>query len=354
MTYIVSADWHCHGWSQFSTVEDGVNSRLQHVMDEVERMADQAERAGAKRVYVAGDIFHVRGSIKPTVFNVVSNTLSRLASERGIEFILMPGNHDLESVESEDISSAITSLGEIEGVRVYSKPVIIPEDRVALLPWENTREGLLAAVELLKRLINDMDERVCDYDLHLHTGINGVLIGVPDHGWSPEELAGFGFKRVFAGHYHDHAVFSIDGCKVVSIGSPAHQTWRDVGSRSGFIEVQDDIFHQIETNAPSFVDFDIERDTTEYAGNFVRVRGVEMDESDVRAMREGLHEAGALGVTIDPLAKPEVTRDTKPTETLTVEGQIKDYASEDEDYGAEVEKGALAVLKLAREVSVDE
>lgn len=354
MSYIISADWHCHGWSQFSSVDEhGINSRLRDVMNEVRRMAEHADDIGAKRIYCAGDIFHVRGSIKPSVFNVVSETLSGLATEFAVEFILMPGNHDLESVESEDYSSAITSLGEIDGVSVFSQPTIVYEDNVALLPWENTREGLLKAVAQLVEEIENDNEMVSDYDLHLHTGINGVLVGVPDHGWAPEELANFGFKRVFAGHYHDHRVFDIDGCKVVSIGSPAHQTWRDVGSKSGFIEVCGDEFSFIETASPLFVDFDPESEPNlAYHKNFVRVRGFELDEADVRKMREGLLEVGALGVVIDPLAKPEVIRDTAPAKSISIEGQIKEFAQEsDETLAEEVETAALEVLRQAREIA---
>jgi DNA repair exonuclease SbcCD nuclease subunit len=347
MTYIISSDWHCHNWSQFSTTVDGINSRLTDILHEIERQAIDANACGAKNIYVAGDVFHVRGSIKPTVFNPVVDMLAKCVVKYGVEFRVMPGNHDLEGRDSERLSSAITQLGQINGVHVCSETQVFWDDKVAMIPWHDARDTLSYAVELLREQNEGINPD--EWDLILHTGINGVLIGMPDHGWSPEELAEFGFKRVFCGHYHNHKVFECDDQQIVSIGALTHQTWSDTDTRAGYIVVDDIAFSHVSTEAPCFIDFDLDEAEEIYKGNFVRVRGIELDEADKRQMRDALEAAGALGVVIDPLSKPEVTRTVSKGEThkkIRLESQITDYAKEMYgDLADDIGKEALDVLK---------
>lgn len=340
MTYIVSSDWHAHNWSQFSTTVDGINSRLTDILHEIERQAIDANTRGIKRIYVAGDVFHVRGSIKPTVFNPLADMLAKCVVNYGVEFRIMPGNHDLEGRDSERLSSAITQLGQISGVVVASEPTAFEDDMVLMIPWHDTRERLARAIDGMKSAFDhEMDPS--EWDLILHTGINGVLIGMPDHGWSPEELATFGFKRVFSGHYHHHKVFmtephgeSFPVQPIVSIGALTHQTWSDVGTAAGYIVVDCDSFEHVQSTAPRFVDFDFEEvehvGPDVYQNCYVRVRGIELEESETREMRDAIMEHGAKGVVIDPLRKSETKRKitTSTAEAVRLEAQIKDYSDE--------------------------
>ncbi|MBV6635043.1 MAG: hypothetical protein KI788_03940 [Mameliella sp.] len=355
MTYILSSDWHCHAWTQFGqTLASGINSRLNDILTEIRRQAQLADSLDAENIYVAGDVFHVRGSIKPSVFNPVARTLRECHEQFGVTFRIMPGNHDLESAETDELSSAITSLNEIPGVMVISKPTAFHDDKVVMVPWHNTRDGLSEAVEGVGAAC---EGGTGGYDLILHTGINGVIVGMPDHGWSPQELADFGFGRVFCGHYHHHKVFNIpDGAEsfpVTSIGALTHQTWGDVGTRAGFLVVEEDGFELVESTAPHFIDYSEIATSDEVKGNFVRVRGIEMDEADIRAMREATLEAGAIGVMIEPLVKREATRPAVSTEeSVTLERQIADYSEEHfKGLADEITKGALDVLSETRSAS---
>ena len=354
MTYILSSDWHCHSWSQFATMNDGINSRLASIMMEIERQAVEAQKVDAHSIYVAGDIFHVRGSIKPTVFNPIAEMLAYCAKNYEVEFILMPGNHDLESAETESMSSAITSLSAIDGVRVVNAPTIFKEDGVIMIPWHSTREGLTSVIEEMVASVKNPSE----YDLILHTGINGVIMGMPDHGWAAEELATFGFGRVFCGHYHNHKSFDLNpttygDAGVVSIGATTHQTWSDVGTKAGFLVVDYESFRHVESAAPIFKDFTALEDIDEVKDNFIRVRGIELEESEIRGMREEIMSAGAKGVIIDPLVKRDAHRpDIKASGGVSVEAQISEYSSEHYgDLAGEIEKEAIAILGEVRSVA---
>ena len=362
--YGLCADLHCHIWSLFSTLvdDDGwqVNSRLKTILDQFDRGCKATKEAGGDRVYIAGDLFHVRGSLKTSVLNYVTLRLRSAAREHGVQIVIMPGNHDLEEAEATSSGNSTFTLDdsgpweqEDQAIRIIQDPTFIEEDMVAIVPWQNTRDGLRAAISEVIEEIEAQDIDLCDVDLHLHTGINGVLIGMPDHGWSPQELADFGFDRVFSGHYHHHKVFEIDESKVVSIGALTHQTWSDVGTIAGFMLVYDDDFTQLESTAPNFIDFSDIEEIDEVAGNYVRVRETELDEADLKDLRDRLYEAGAAGVVMQAIAKNKVvTRNgATPGKSVKIEQSITDWiasATDQVDACKELEIEALDVLSEAR------
>ena len=107
--YGLMADLHLHNWNAFASVgESGVNARLQLLLNEIRRCADEVKKAGGDTIVIAGDVFHVRGSIAPSVLNPTLDTLRHLISG-GIRFVILAGNHDLEGKESNRIGSAITA-----------------------------------------------------------------------------------------------------------------------------------------------------------------------------------------------------------------------------------------------------
>lgn len=351
MTYILSADWHAHNWSQFSSFgAGGVNNRLAHILIEIELMAAHAEDNGITNLFVAGDVFHVRGSVKPSVLNPVLWTLKDTARVHNVHWFIMPGNHDLEGKESETLGSAIEALGIYGGVTLVHKPMYFTEgDDVAMVPWSGTREGLEGNVTDLREEIIAKGLNPLRFDLILHTGINGVLIGVPDNGWSPEELANFGFGRVFAGHYHNHKAFNIPiegfDVPVVSIGALTHQTWSDVDTKAGWLVVDVNGFEHFESLAPKFVDFDPDFPGS-YAGNYVRVQGLSLEEAEIKVLREHLDIDGAAGVVIHAIAKSKVV--LRPG-TSVAAGASVDVSISQWIKSAEIEN-APAVEKLALEI----
>lgn len=355
--YGLCSDLHCHAWSQFSRVNpDGVNSRLREILNELRRCVEHASKSGAERVLIAGDVFHVRGQVKPSVLNPVVSEMLELARVHDITFEVMAGNHDLEGDESEWLGAAIVALQEADAINVHTHPRQLEDEQVVMVPWHATRAGLAQTIEAEAQILRDIGQDPAEWDLILHTGINGVLIGVPDHGWFAGELSEFGFKRVFSGHYHHHKVFEqpVDAerdCHVVSIGSLTHQTWSDVGTDAGWMLVDQDGFEFHGNVQPKFVDFDpLSDDLQQYAGNYVRVRDIELDEAEIKALRTGLEDAGAKGVVVQAIGKNKVVTRTGATSgSVRMEKSVADWigASEINNKKA-VELEALSVLEEAQ------
>ncbi|MCG5512786.1 metallophosphoesterase family protein [Ectothiorhodospira shaposhnikovii] len=305
MAFVIISDTHHHAWSAFGkTLDNGVNSRNQIILDETRRAGELALEHDAVLIH-AGDLFHVRGNIAPSVFNPVIKLYGELV-ERGLKVVMIPGNHDMEARESGSMTNAVTAMESV-GVTVCHAPSVIEKYGLTLVPWQPT-------VMQLKSILEGVDANK-NHSLILHAPIDGVIEGLPDHGLTAEWLASLGFGRVFSGHYH--AFKAMDG-GVYSIGALTHQTWGDVGTRAGFLFVDDEgKVLRCATHAPSFIDLDPTLPEDDVAlmvdGNYVRARVEVERESQIADMREWLISLGAAGVVIHPIKKAAVVSRTGTT-----------------------------------------
>jgi DNA repair exonuclease SbcCD nuclease subunit len=352
MTYAILSDQHCHNWSSFSkTNSDGVNNRLQHILNEMLRAADELLKADGNVMIFAGDLFHQRGVISSDVFNPVHETIKNIL-DMDIKIYAIPGNHDLRGENSDEIGNAIQSFNSLEGFHVITKPKIIyayPDHTIALIPWNP--KGVtddLGKISLgLKSPVSSSE-----VDVICHYGINEVFPSMPAHGVSSKTIADFGFKRVFAGHYHNHKV--MENGKVISIGATTHHTWRDINSRSGFIIVDDssDKINFRASRSPEFVEIDENTDETEIPmivdGNYVRVSGLDLDDSRIKEVRDELISYGAKGVLFQIPKKDvslRVSASSKTGKIPTVQESVSMYIQDEiSDKKEEVEASALKIL----------
>src|SRR5579871_421230 len=132
--YLLVSDVHAHAWSSFATtLASGVNSRLQITLDELKRAVAELKAAGGDECLIAGDLFHVRGSVDPEVFNPVHDWF---ATYQEVSFVAIPGNHDLKSKDTTELGNAIKSLAGPKFV-VAHKPYhgFACPDHVAVVPW---------------------------------------------------------------------------------------------------------------------------------------------------------------------------------------------------------------------------
>lgn len=322
MSYTLSSDQHCHSWSQFAVATaDNVNSRLRIILDELVRQAEETKRRGWTRMRLAGDLFHVRGKIEPSVLNPTVATFKQI-SAMGLSVDAIAGNHDLEFSHANQLGNAMQSLAEIPGFTAITAPALL-DDGVFMVPWiEDLGE--------LRRVLTTMANP--KVDVIIHAPVNGVIKGLPDHGLEVAELAALGFRRVFAGHYHDHKAF--DG-GVYSIGATSHQNWSDPGTLAGFCAVTADEVEHIESGAPQFINVDRPADPGDprigaVRGHYVRLRLQDAEEKVIKATRQACVDAGALGIVDHSSKKRETVRgqtNVAPGQTLeaAVSGFVKDH-----------------------------
>lgn len=359
--YGLAADLHFHPWTAFaSTDERGVNTRLTGLLSELRRCARETCNAGGDTVILAGDIFHVRGSVSPTVLNLVRDELHHCVREYEVQFYILAGNHDLEGRHSERLGSAVTAL-EMPGVQIVNSSML--EKGFCFVPWHDS--------------IEDLKEEISSYgvthkgelDLILHAPIDGVIEGLPAHGLTGEWLAETGFKRVFAGHYHNHKhIYDGDsgtyGTSVYSIGALAHHTWSDVSTKAGFLLVFKDEVQWFKSHLPEFIDLDrltdVEPDELPFIvdGNYVRVKTESASAKEVASLREELANMNAKGVLIQAVPAPP-KRDDGVVATIvagaaSLEASIGEYVKSlgDTVVATHALKEALSVLTAADVVEV--
>lgn len=344
--YVLVSDVHCHNWSQFAKVgEDGVNTRLRIILDELKRAAETVLAAGGDSMRVAGDLFHVRGKIEPSVFNPTYDTFREI-TEMGVHVEIIPGNHDLEGANAERLGNAMQQLEQIDGVQVAVEP--LNDNAVCMLPWIEDLDELR---EIAKKFADGRD-------LIIHAPLNGVIKGIPDLGLDPDEVAAWGFKRVFIGHYHNHKQFNGG---VYSVGATTHQTWSDPGTKAGFLMVYEDRVEHIDSEAPKFINIDKMSELNPHnigkvAGNYVRLRFVDAEESDVKAAKVKLENGNAAGwVDHSSKKRPTIRANGASGKNLTVEASVANFAEShlqghDTLDKSRIAKDALDVLSLARQV----
>lgn len=358
--YGVISDVHVHQWSQFSRIlPSGVNSRLQDILDAFEMAAKHVLNSDGDTLYITGDLFHVRGSVSPKVLNPTKDAIAKQTG-KGLKVVVLTGNHDLESRDSESLSNACEALSPIDGVTIVSQPRIFHDDCVVMIPWydnlEDVRKHINAAIEE----IEDLGDSASSYTLMIHAPVNGVLIGIPDHGFYAKELARFGFKRVFSGHYHDHKQFDDE---VYSVGALTHQTWSDVKTLAGHIIVDDTGVHHFQNNSPKFKDFDLAWDDDTAAenckGSFIRVRLGEADNDDINMIRDHIIGLGAIGCNVDAIPVPKGTATARPIgapapTAPTVRQSIAEWikANAAPSTQTEVEKLCMDIIAEAESITV--
>lgn len=309
--YGVISDSHNHNWSAFShTNSGGVNNRLQFILDDTIRCAQEVKAAGGQDVIHCGDLFHVRGSVAPTVLNPTLDCYRHIIEDLGVSIHILAGNHDLERKNSERVSSAITALEDV-GCTIVNDTVDglrIPHYlNAVMVPWHES-------VVELKATLEELAKHHAGKDLLIHAPVNGVILGIPDHGLDGTYLASLGFKRVFSGHYHNHKEVAPG---VFSVGAIAHHTWSDVGTKAGFLIVTDTEVKWRSSNAPRFIEINEDTDPHDIPlivdGNYVRATLAVTNESEVAEFKETLTNFGALGVLCQWQKKASVTARTNST-----------------------------------------
>lgn len=354
--FLVISDLHYHSWSAFSeTRPDGVNSRLELLLEATREAAYALRDRGGNVIFNAGDTFHKRGSVEPAVLNPVMDLYRELV-EDGFEVYAVPGNHDMTSNDSLRVGNAVTALESV-GVKVAHKPMIVhlsEGHKVVLFPWYSKITDLLESMQDLREaLVEDLIEHDAEpfLDAIIHAPIDGVLPHLPAHGLDASALFSTGFNRVFSGHYHNHKHM---GDEVYSVGSLTHQSWGDIGSLSGYLIVDGDKVEHHETKHPVFVELTGDETDAQAAakckGNYVRVRAEIEKDSELKEIRDGVKALGAAGVTVIPVRKTTVTRaGAVPTTSggVSIETSVKAFLDK-KGATPEAHTMALDVLSAAR------
>lgn len=312
MKLIAFSDLHVHRHRFGASVDPktGRHSRLQDCLDVLDVTALVAHHHSADLRVFCGDLFHVRGHLRPTELNPVLDHFRRVHSEDwkpGYDLIdwMIPGNHDMEG--RADGEHALDALKPIPGISIFEGfgYEVLDLNRVAGL---SVGLGWIQYAPDVPELIRRVDQVAAKRRTHarqpthticlIHHGVDGSMAGIPDMGFGPQHLPTADFDLVLCGDYHTHKQLAPNAWM---LGAPLQHTFGDAGQTRGYsvIELEPGRPPALELvevpGVPKFVTWDagdaMPRDA---AGNFVRVRA---DDKDALArMRKIAEDAGALAV----------------------------------------------------------
>ncbi|WPH68522.1 metallophosphoesterase [Stenotrophomonas phage BUCTxx99] len=331
---LIFSDPHYHDFTQFSTINaKGLNSRLADTLRATAEAYKHLQSLEGKHAICAGDIFHVRGKVKPSVLNPTSEMFRKLQFGAGLHTYAISGNHDLETDSSSALNSSITALRDV-GMNVWSDgpgSAIIDEATVTFVPWEPD-------LKKLRKYI------ATQYPAHptrpsalvIHAPLNGVIKGLPDHGLTPDDFKDCKYDKVFIGHYHNHKSFTVGKCEVISVGALTHQNFGDVNNLAGYLMWYPDTgeVKHFTTKAPRFMHVEADRVgdliPSAAADNYVKVvNGVFESDAEIQAIKDELILKGAKAVVVEGVTKrPAVTRgSTSGTAAPTIHSILGDYVT---------------------------
>lgn len=360
--YLVVSDIHFKNWTFGShTTADRINSRLQQTIDAVLESAKALKEIGGRDIIITGDMFHDRGTIEPSVFNPVKDLFVAL-SEQGFCVYAIPGNHDLESEDSNSLFNAFEAFTEIKNFNIfYDVTNISLGDGFALfIPWDEKIRGKIA----IDRINSILDNAITDNDITIfcHIGLSNVVSGIGE-AVDPEIFNKKGIKRVFAGHFHNHKHFPFEYTDVYSVGALTHQSFRDVDSLAGFVLVAENGVQHCITEAPKFVDLKLDDlvavidgdpesiNKTLYADNFVRIpsnlSGITHQQTiDVKETLENIGSLKVISRIASYIDNTTTAKQNLVSSDIFKKTKLKDQISEyvSIKYSSDISKKVLDIL----------
>lgn len=242
---IITSDLHCANWKPFGiSLSDGFNSRLQQCLNVLDEIFTYAEQNKATNVFILGDLFHTRGRVETTVYDIVYKTIKSKA-EQGFSIYLLVGNHD-QATKAGEIH-ALLPFQEIVNVTIIDTPQLL--GNVYFVPYSEHID-----IENFKKT---------DYLLG-HFGVSGAVVGSSNYviGETVTLKHLKDYKKVFLGHFHKNQVLG----NTYLPGAPLQHTFGDREDTKGFYHIDENYNVKfIETTAPKFKSVDV-ANTTDVTG----------------------------------------------------------------------------------------
>ena len=293
MKLAIMADLHFHAFKQFASRVDGDNSRFLEIIEAFSNAVEMAAEQECTALLIAGDVFHARGALRPSVFNRVFFEIAEAAGD--MQVLIIPGNHDMENYRGG--STAVDTLHEMENVTVAKEPscqVIVGTRSgsvrnlsVGCVPYIHDHEEFI--VEAAK-LVNATKPEA----MLIHQGIDDFADpGVPGTGLTIKRIREFFDGPVFCGHYHGPEMIE----NVFCVGSLVQHSFGDTSERGFWIyDTDTKAAKHVVVPGPRFLTVSSVKEAKAASGCYVRVMVDTLAKAD--KISNAAFEAGAKGVTV--------------------------------------------------------
>lgn len=257
MRALIWADLHGHNYREFSTIENGINTRLKDCADVVKQILLSAREHEVKEIWFVGDLFHLKNNLDSQVIAYIMSEMTNLAINSDV--FIVPGNHDYRAWSSEPILLEV--LNEMPGEFELCKSGWFLDKGIYIEPFTRKIKELN---ERIARLETDPEEDI----FFGHQDIIGTRYGgfVVEQGLDADVLSKK-FKWSFVGHWH---VTSRVRENVISIGAPLQHNFGDANQSRGwyiFDSEKGEVKFVANHFSPRFYDIKVDPETTESPGD---------------------------------------------------------------------------------------
>lgn len=231
----VGADLHVRGNHRIlgGPFVNGRNRRCDEtvaVLGAVAKFVD--DRGGC--LLLAGDVFDVSGPTPQVVTAVMEAVSSLTGDPERVGFIPMAGNHDRVSATPGD--HALGPLGRLPGVVAVDQPRLLEVGTLAVMCVPPAPKGVPFADHLEQSLLCIRADVLC-----IHAGVED---GNTEHFLRGSDQAidvirlaaiakGRGITEVYAGDWHTHRRWGVDGVRIVQLGALVPTGWDNMGPKYG-------------------------------------------------------------------------------------------------------------------------
>jgi len=226
MRALIFSDLHDHNYQEFSTINEGVNSRLLEHLLCLDLIAEDALKLKADVICFGGDIFHLKNFVDSQVIKFTMKKMEELSEIAPI--IICPGNHDYRGWGTDPILLEILSE--------FSGNIYLPTDKchneIVVAGWTIKIFPFTRDIDMLNGQLKE-HARTHKTVALLHQDMIGSMYGkfLVEKGLYPELLADK-FSFSFVGHFHDQKAMSPT---VWSIGSPLMLSFGEQEQTKGWL-----------------------------------------------------------------------------------------------------------------------
>lgn len=311
MKFLLTADLHIH--SHFGNpvfIDIGINY--------LKYISNYCLKNNIKYIFILGDMFHLSSKIDVEIYLPIFEEFKKI-KEKGINVILIPGNHEVYSSDNKTILDSLDQFATIHNT--YAKETIDKTD-FYYLPYRRKIE-----FSELKPLPKQKENSI----LLSHLDVAGFKMNSFVISKGIKEISFFEqFKYCFLGHIHFHQHKN----NIVYIGSPYQQNFGESDNK-GFIVFDNEKNSWerfIYEDAPKFRTIDVEESLNEDLSNtFVRLI-IKKKIDNLSKLREILYDRGALDITQDFKIEENISQmnEIKFDEDKTLVGMVRSFISQDE------------------------
>jgi DNA repair exonuclease SbcCD nuclease subunit len=247
------------------------------------------------KIIVLGDLFHNRDHIN---IDVLCSVVKFFESSNSIEWIVLPGNHDMFLKTSWDINS-IKPLNKYATICDSTSEFIIDNRKFVVLPFIHFESEYMKSLKFLEDRYGEDDILIT------HIGVNNAINNTCFllKNWSDVSFTNSKFNLILSGHYHVHQI--VDD-KVCYPGSPISFRFDDGMVPHGFLDMDTESlqvnFVNINDAGGKFYDnitvHDDNINISKVGGNRVRIiLSREYSNSELEKLRNELLSQNAISVS---------------------------------------------------------